>query len=384
MMERESNTIYRLVAGFLTGKLSDDELNQLNDWLEADRAHLDDFNRMRSAWILSGHEAGKKKFHPNWQNLKRRINVSENGKNRLVSYLTHTTMRYAASLLVCTALGAALSAAVLNGRATATAILPADHTFFSIVNVPLGSKSNITLPDGSTVWLNAGSSVSYESDFGAAHRDVRLTGEAFFDVQSDSLKPFNVHTSGMIVRAFGTRFNVKNYPDDASIEATLEEGKVDVLIQEQGKTATKLVKLIPNEQLVVRKTQALTKAQPTPVNMLKDKLTPIKEVEVHSNVKTELATSWKDNKWIIADEPLSLFAIDLERRYNLNIRFASKELKNYKFTGSFENETVEQILTALSIAAPVNYKFDKNNVELSLNIEDKNKFDKMLKNKNKY
>jgi len=99
---------------------------------------------------------------------------------------------------------------------------------------------------------------------------------------------------------------------------------------------------------------------------------------VSSNVQTELATSWKDAQWIIADMSLELLATDMERRYNLNIRFDSDELKRYKFTGIFENETVEQILTALSMAAPVNYQMNKNNVTLILNKTAKEKFDRKL------
>jgi len=104
----------------------------------------------------------------------------------------------------------------------------------------------------------------------------------------------------------------------------------------------------------------------------------IKEGRVIPNVQTKLASSWKDTQWIITDEPLYKFAADLERRYNLNIRFDSEELKNYKFTGTFENETVEQIFTALSMAAPVNYRFNKNQVILSLNKAKKDRFNQML------
>lgn len=107
----------------------------------------------------------------------------------------------------------------------------------------------------------------------------------------------------------------------------------------------------------------------------------VKEVVIKSNVKTELASSWKDSKWIISDEPMALFAENLERRYNLRISFNSEELKEYHFSGTFENETVDQILTALSLAAPVNYRFDKNHVVLTLNQKDKEKFSKVLKTK---
>jgi ferric-dicitrate binding protein FerR (iron transport regulator) len=147
------------------------------------------------------------------------------------------------------------------------------------------------------------------------------------------------------------------------------------------------VKLRPKEQLMIYKTSNETKiVTPTPGKEREKeketvlKKTTIKEVVIKPNVRTELSTSWKDSKWIISDEPLALFVGNLTRRYNVNISFASEELKEYNFSGVFENETIEQILTALSLAAPINYKLNKNNVMLSLNEKDKDKFKKILKN----
>ena len=245
----------------------------------------------------------------------------------------------------------------------------------------MGSKSNITLPDGSVVWLNAGSMLTYPADFGMETREIQLTGEAFFDVKSDSLMPFLVHTGEMTVRAKGTRFNVKAYPDDEMMVATLEEGKLDVLIQATEKSPEQRVELTPKQQFVILKSQLQNspaeKKQTTIAKLpsaASGSKVAIKSGRVIPNVKTELATSWKDAQWIVADAPLSSFAADLERRYNVEIHFDTEELKNYKVTGSFENETVEQIFLALSLAAPVNYKINKNQVMLSLNKANKDKF----------
>ncbi len=289
---------------------------------------------------------------------------------------------YAAALLVCFSVGFVISNAVSRSKPIQQAISATSTT----IRVPLGSKSNVTLPDGSSVWVNAGSEISYPSDFGIEKREIQLTGEAYFNVQSDSLMPFNVHTPGMTVRALGTRFNVKAYPEDNIMTATLEEGIVDVIIKasSKGKISEQSVILKPKEQLVIQKVNA-----PKPVmeqlhedpTLTIDSERSVKEVIIKPNVKTELSTSWKDSKWIVSSEPLALFASNLERRYNVNIRFASEDLKEYNFSGTFEDETVEQILNALSLAAPVNYRLIKNNVVLSLNKKDKDKFDKILKNK---
>ena len=370
-----------LIAGFFSGSLSRQETKQLNHWLNKDKSHIDMFNRMRSTWILSRHESGKKAFEAQsgWSVLRQRI--ANNREIRFARWMT--PMRFAASLALCITLTAV---AMLLTRSIQVADVAENGVFANTtIQMPLGSKSNISLPDGSSVWLNAGSTLSYPGDFGIDTRELQLVGEAFFDVKSDSLMPFLVHTVGMTVRAKGTRFNVKAYPDDEMMAATLEEGKLEVLIRASEKASTQTIELSPNEQFVIMKAQKentgvkknQTNGEP------QSSLTPIPKIDIKEgrvvpNVQTKITSSWKDTYWIINDEPLYKFAADMERRYNLNIRFDSEELKNYKFTGTFENETVEQIFLAISFAAPVNYRFNKNQVILSLNKAKSDRFNKML------
>ena len=368
-----------LIAGFFTNSLNDNDLEKLNRWLEEDESHREEFGRLRSCWIMAGYETGKKSFDAR-RSTQFVVEQRINGKTGRIKWMT--PLWYAASLLFCFALGATVtSLATRNRQAQPVPLATAAST---TISVPLGAKTKITLPDSSSVWLNAGSTLSYSSGFGLENRDLQLTGEAFFDVKSNPLKPFNVHTAGMTVKATGTRFNVRAYPNDPILAATLEEGIVDVEILTPVEKTRSSVRLKPKEQLVIHKTEkAIKTGKPdqTPEKVQKTD-TPelaINEVVVKPNVNTVLSTSWKDPKWIIRDEPLALFAENLERRYNLQIHFASEELKEYNFSGTFENETVEQILTALSLAAPVNYKFNKNHVELSMNYKDKAKFTKILK-----
>ena len=374
-----------LITGFFTDSLNEDEMKRLIHWLDEDALHRKEFGRLRSSWIMAGYESGKKSFNSGqgWLSIGQKIKPE-----RSLRLISLAPLWYAASLMVCIALGAVIALYTPKNELELQATRLITTT---TISAPLGAKSNITLPDGSRVWLNAGSEIQYSSDFGNENRDLQLTGEAFFDVKSDSLKPFNVHATGMIVKALGTRFNVKAYPDDITMVATLETGaiNVEIMISSGGTITSRAVKLKPKEQLVVQKNPIEgTNAASAHVHIHETSqeiaipLKDIKEMVIASNVQTELSTSWKDKKWIISDEPLALFAENLERRYNLQIRLDSDELKAYNFSGSFENETVEQILTALSLAAPINYKLDKNNVVLSLNQKNKEKFNKILKSKN--
>ena len=380
-MENIKTDIESLIVGFFTNSLSENDMEKLSRWLDEDVSHREEFDRLRSAWIMAGYETGKKRFDPwtGWLSIKQRIKGE-----RIWRSIRWVPWRYAASLLICFALGSTLTIYMPRSK-------QASETFATgtTISAPLGAKSNIILPDGSSVWLNAGSEIYYSSDFGLKSRDLQLTGEAFFDVKSDSLKPFNVHTSGMTVKALGTRFNVKAYPEDPTMVATLEEGIIDVVLRTSSgrKTDTQSVKLKPKEQLVIHKTvkPVVTATPPSEKNRKVASSQPtemqpeIAEFVINPDVKTELSTSWKDNKWIISEETLANFVENLERRYNVCIHFASEELKEYSFSGIIENETIEQILTALSLSAPVNYMFDKNHIVLSINMIDRDKFNKVLK-----
>ena len=117
------------------------------------------------------------------------------------------------------------------------------------IAVPLGAKSCITLPDGTKAWLNAGTELTYNEDYGQKKRTLFLTGEAFFDVAKDKEHPFIVNTSDLIIQALGTQFNVKAYPEEKIITTTLVEGKIDVRMIKSNRQLKK-VTLLPNEEIV--------------------------------------------------------------------------------------------------------------------------------------
>jgi ferric-dicitrate binding protein FerR (iron transport regulator) len=255
--------------------------------------------------------------------------------------------------------------------------------------VPRGAKSNITLPDGSNVWLNAGTTLTYNQNYGQKERRLHLTGEAYFNVARDRLHPFVVQTSDIIVKALGTKFNVKAYPDEKTISATLEEGKIDVsLMNKSGKGENVILK--PNEKIIYFKE---LRASETYTESVEDKARQdAKADEIHAlkledasiltHVQTKLYTSWKDPRWIIEGEPLGTLAPLLERRFNLQIVFSDDELKKYKFTGTIENETVDQILNAMRLTAPLDYRINKDTIKLTVNNELKNEFGKIMTRKN--
>jgi ferric-dicitrate binding protein FerR (iron transport regulator) len=223
-----------------------------------------------------------------------------------------------------------------------------------------GSRSKTILPDGSVVWLNAGSNLSYAGKFTGTKREVYLNGEAFFDVVKQPDRPFIVHANGIDIKVLGTSFDVKSYSDEKKVEATLIRGLIQ--ITQPGKNNRKPVYLHPNEKLVIDlevvETPVKNTTQSTPA-------TPAFTLyRLDSNLKTEnrLETAWVYDRLQFRGENFEELARKLERWYNVTIIFQDEEVKQLSFNGSFENETVEQAFAALKAAVPFDYSIKEHEI----------------------
>jgi len=237
------------------------------------------------------------------------------------------------------------------------------------VTTPLGAKTKIILPDSSAIWLNAGSSLKYSNEFGNRNRQVYLSGEAFFDVYHNPSILFQVETSELLIKSYGTAFNVKSYPDEGTIEATLIEGSIGITRASNDNSKKDEVILEPNQRVVYfRKTKTLEAGQaerdtenaPVPASPEpeKQKTTYL----ISKGIDTREYTSWKDGTIIISGETLEDLAVKLERKYDVNIHFENELLKSLRFTGSLENETVEQAIHAIGIAAQIDYEIEDRDI----------------------
>lgn len=203
-------------------------------------------------------------------------------------------------------------------------------TYAEVTSAP-GLVSCFELPDKSKVWLNSGASLRYPTTFIGAAREVQLKGEGYFEVESDKEHPFYVATkAGIKVMAHGTQFNVK--ATEKSIEAVLAEGKVDILLSD---------KIL----------QALNTSEQAIFDIDTRKLS-IREVNVYEK------TAWKDGKIIFRNAPLDEVFDRLSERYNVDIVLHDhhKLSDRYHSRVTFTDETIQQIFTYLSVAAPIEWK----------------------------
>jgi len=202
------------------------------------------------------------------------------------------------------------------------------------INAPEGTRTQFSLPGGSTGWLNSGSKLKYNPVFTV--RNVQLQGEAWFDVQHDETV-FTVTTDNMDIRVLGTQFNVMTYADINFTEVVLEEGKVKV----QGTKGYFEKILAPGEKL---------------------KYLPDENVFRVHQVDTKPYTAWKEGFLLLDEEPLGLAVARMERWYNVDIEIKDETLRNYRFKGTFQDETLEEVLRLLAVSTPMEYTIEKREV----------------------
>lgn len=219
-----------------------------------------------------------------------------------------------------------------------------------------GSKSRIILPDGSKVWINSDSKLTYGDNYGKDNRVVQLSGEAFFEVVKDKNHPFIVHTRSIDVKVLGTIFNVRAYENERNTQTTLLRGSVEVFLK--GKSNKKIL-LRPNEKIIVQNNDNQLKSivsDPTPKTP-EISILEIDKNSIDSNIDN---TQWVQNKLVFYDEGLESIIPTLERWYNVKILVNNPALTSMKFSGKFEDDTLIDVLESLKISSGINYKIKKN------------------------
>ncbi|SEW45184.1 FecR family protein [Chitinophaga arvensicola] len=201
---------------------------------------------------------------------------------------------------------------------------------FASKGVPL----HFTLDDGSQVWLNAGSGLRYPAHFTGTDRKIELlSGEICLDVKQDPARPFIIKSGQVSTRVLGTIFNVRNYPQLAFLQVTVQQGKVAVQADAQ-QTAAEVV-VLPNEQLTINTASpAVSK----------------------TNVDAKAVNGWTSGKLLFNNERLDIIAITLENRYHKKISFASPSLSAYRITAGIEaTDSLQEVLEVLCLANKLYY-----------------------------
>jgi transmembrane sensor len=368
-----------LIPDYLKGELADDEIRELIKWIKHDSANKRYFDEYCEIWITA--KASLKNpgynFHEGFWKFKQKIKTDEDLSIGLSkTNLFKTVTRYAAIFIIAFS----LSGLLFNHLSKNQIKIPKQS--FSELIVPMGSRAQFILSDGTTVILNAGSRLKFDNRFGIDERVVQLEGEGYFKVAKDTTRLFTVKTSYLNVMALGTAFNVKAYSNDKTIETTLVEGSVKIE-GTNDKIRTEVMVLKPNQKLTFFKEDSTMVDETANPNVKTENNKQLLQVQktlaiprlVRENVDVEPVISWKENRWIFEKERLSQIAIELERKFDIQIHFESERLKTFRFTGIIVAEPIEQVLEVMSLTAPINFKLKGSVVTLS---ENKN-FEKLNK-----
>ncbi len=355
--------IHELTEKLLNGIISSDELKELNSLLcEGNSAQtFEEFDEQwsKSAGVAIGTKPDKliRKIQREIKNHKR-DEYKKFRSERLFYPVMNNIIRYAAIIVVV----------ALSSWFIFNLIYDVDNSVydeeFLTVEVQNGSKSRILLGDGTVVDLNSGSRLSYPSSAFCKNRHVRLTGEAYFNVISDPEKPFFVYTEGITVKALGTQFNVRAYPDEKTSQTTLITGKVEVY----SNTAkfepdiTPVVSLLPNQKVIMRRElqENVVETKELKAEEKTEKPVPV----VRKNIRTDVDTEWRNNILVFDNESFISITNKLERWYGVKIEKKNLHLDPVRFSGKFDRESISDVLYALSQIEPFTFEIHKDKVIL--------------------
>ena len=207
---------------------------------------------------------------------------------------------------------------------------------FNTLVIPVGGLYELELSDGTRVWLNSVSQLRYPVQFTGKERKVYLSGEAYFDVKTDSLRPFVVESEGMDVRVYGTEFNVTAYQDE-KLRTTLVQGKVGIKVDGE-------------KELLLRPGQMAEYDAQT------------KHLEVQE-VNTYLYTAWIEGTFAFKDETIEEIMGRLSRWYDLNVFYANEEVKKQLYDGIIPQvKDFEDVLRMIEGTATIHFEIKGNTV----------------------
>lgn len=322
----------RRIIQYFAGELSSEERKSLlkevlnNEALKQEMMH---YRHLHTLINLQPSQADEDEGSKSYEQFVARLRWQQ--KRRVFV----TAMRYAAMLV----LGVALTLWYNYAGQRSAMAEHQPEPMAQTLTVPAGQRAHITLPDGSRVWVNAGSKITYASAFGNERR-VTLEGEAFFEVAKDSIRPFIVKAGKMNVKALGTKFNVYNYASEPLV-VSLVEGKVKVY---RDRALRKSVVLNPGERAVEVDGEMLKETFGDDVLM------------------------WRNGIYSFRDLPLGDILRKLELYYDVKIVVNSPELLNKHFTGKFrQDDGVREVLMILQKVHPFHLSHTDGSREYTIN-----------------
>ena len=324
----------------------DDEL-RLRMWLASDPAHAAQLERWREAWRVA------RELGPAWEVERALASVKARTGRRVDTAPGHAAARltrvpppggerrptrpHRAPRRVSWSIAAAaifVAGIGIVWRATSSGVAPDASVLTRAYTTGTGQQAKITLTDGSLVTLGVRSSLRVPATFGAKSRDVFLDGEAYFDVAHDSTRPFAVHSGRAETHVLGTKFDVRDRPEDAAATVAVTAGRVRLTLPAAGGATAGIPNAIElTEGDVGRLTSSGT--------------------EVRHGVDVARLTGWVDGRIAFVDAPLPEVLAELERWYDVSLRVGDSTLARRHLTTAVQHETIDEMVSVLEAALEV-------------------------------
>ncbi|MCY1721801.1 DUF4974 domain-containing protein [Prolixibacteraceae bacterium Z1-6] len=319
--------IHLLIIRLFTGEANSDEKQFIRSWLNQSTENRKFFNDLKEIWLSSGVKDNADKY-----NLEHAITLFSNKvakakKGTVRKLFVSRILKYAAVAVLLLALPFMYYLGNQNA---------AVQDSYTTITCALGDKTNMILPDSTKVCLNSGSTLRFNNNFKKGVRQVYLDGEAYFSVTKDAENPFRIETSEIKVEVLGTEFNMKAYSDEKEVATTLVEGSVKIRSQSQ-ETVIK-----PGQKLVYS--------------------VDSKKMALYELADLSPETEWKDGRLVFRNESLGDLELKLERWFDVDIVLADEAVKNRKYTGTLERESILEVMSYFSLARSVDYKLDGNKI----------------------
>lgn len=336
----KKSTLIEYIKGVTPPSVSE----KVEEWIMQDTAHLNYFTRLKDEYLCS--------TMPGRSASPGQMQIARDIMDRPVPHRwRYVATSFAAAILIALVLNICYMYYLHNSSPT-DSILPAAR--IQLGNIPTsythtiytnkGTKSEITLPDGSTVKLNSDTKIIFPDRFIGPTREIFITGEAFFDVKSNPDTPMIVNTGKeILVRVLGTKFNIRAYKNENSAKATLYSGKIDVLKKSKSREPLLMATLKPNESIELRELKA-------PLKVLK--------------ADTLKLAAWTRGDLIFDVTPLESVLKELERWHGAKFTVKNSDIYKYSFSAKFKQESLVQILEVLKFCTGIDYTIEGNNVIL--------------------
>ncbi|MCM4151917.1 DUF4974 domain-containing protein [Arenibacter sp. N53] len=375
---------YDLISKYLSGNATEEEVSLIFQWIDDSPANKKAFIQFKKTWAFRA--KSDEDCEIAWQELESKL-VNNKPKSRFSGFI-----KYAAILVLLVGIGSYLNqqksdselpvidkntitldlgngniqvitekeesaildkngkvvgkqqGRVLSYKDVANEVV-STAPIYNELTIPYGKTFKLILSDGTTVHVNAGSSIKYPVKFiEGTKREVFLDGEAFFDVTKDANHPFVVNVNDLNVRVLGTKFNVSSYPEEENVNTVLVEGSVALHSEDSEFTSANTIVLEPGYKGEWN---------------LKSKATSISQVD------TKMYTSWVEGRMVFRNTPFKIIRKKLERHYNVSIRNNNQILEERTYNAVFDVESIEQVLRTLNEIYSIEYIIDQNKIVIN-------------------